>query len=342
MAIEIIKSTKSSTCKTRPKLSICIPTWNRGLHLEEQISNITKSITDDIEIVVVDNGSIDSTWEFLKNVVSSNNCKISCFRNTLNLGADVNYLRAIEFANGEWCWLMGDDDPVDFNILPYLLKTTKTINTDIILLIESKGHINFDRYTPTFISGLGFLDPSHDSLGIRLQKVGHTLCKTDPAHEILRHAYNIGIGNLHSYLHIYAALLLKKGINVISVDIILPTKSLSNSPRWNIIRGHIGAWKATIASFPNHKIQALNRERRTRSYLLIHTVAGTLNENMKVSKDDTIWMLKSFSLKFKIYLLLTLIIFIYLYRFRHRIIKILNLGSISQFHDLHLNNDVGY
>lgn len=109
-----------------------------------------------------------------------------------------------------------------------------------------------------------------------------------------------------------------------------------------MIRGHIGAWKATATSFPNQKTQAISRERRIRSKTLLYIVAGTLNEKMKINKDDIIWMFKSFNLKFKLYLILTLIIFNYLYRFRYRIIRIFKLKSISRLYNLQLNNDVGY
>ena len=46
---------------TRPRLSICIATYNRAGLLREALTNLTEVCDDDIEIVVSDNASPDDT-----------------------------------------------------------------------------------------------------------------------------------------------------------------------------------------------------------------------------------------------------------------------------------------
>ena len=64
-----------------------------------------------MEIVVSDNASADNTAE----VVSSYRQtfpRIKYFRWPENMGADRNYLKALELAEGKFCWLFGSDDVV--------------------------------------------------------------------------------------------------------------------------------------------------------------------------------------------------------------------------------------
>lgn len=91
------------------KLSICIPTYNRAAFLDKTLHSVTSQITNDVDIVISDNGSTDHT----KSVVASHQkqCQnIHFFRSAKNLGADRNYLSSIRHARGEFCWLLGSDD----------------------------------------------------------------------------------------------------------------------------------------------------------------------------------------------------------------------------------------
>lgn len=96
------------------KLSICIPTYNRKQFLKEALNSIVEQITDEIvkkiEIVISDNDSNDGTEEFIKNYIKKTRVKIIYHKNKKNLGADLNYLKSVELANGEYCWIFGSDD----------------------------------------------------------------------------------------------------------------------------------------------------------------------------------------------------------------------------------------
>lgn len=92
-----------------PKLSICIPTYNRAQYLSHTLESIIDQAIDDIEIVISDNASIDNTREiYLYYKKRFENIRYHC--NESNLGADLNYLKSVELASGEYCWLFGSDD----------------------------------------------------------------------------------------------------------------------------------------------------------------------------------------------------------------------------------------
>ena len=91
------------------KLSICIPTYNRANFIEETIQSILSQATSEIEIVVSDNCSEDNTENIIRRIQKESN-QITYFRWNENQGADLNYLKVVELAKGQYCWLLGSDD----------------------------------------------------------------------------------------------------------------------------------------------------------------------------------------------------------------------------------------
>lgn len=102
------------------KLSICIPTYNRGDFIAETIQSIIDQATNEIEIVISDNASVDNTKELVAEfqAIFPN---ITYFRWSENMGADRNFLKVIELASGTYCWFMGSDDKVESNAISTVL-----------------------------------------------------------------------------------------------------------------------------------------------------------------------------------------------------------------------------
>ncbi len=48
-----------------PKVSICIPTYNRRDHLKETIDSVYQQTITDHKIIIVDDGSTDGTEEMV-------------------------------------------------------------------------------------------------------------------------------------------------------------------------------------------------------------------------------------------------------------------------------------
>jgi glycosyltransferase involved in cell wall biosynthesis len=93
------------------KLSICIPTYNRALHLRNCLSSIIKNQSRskiEYQVCVSDNCSIDETENVVR--LAQANIAIKYQKNPSNLGIPRNFLNAVEMADGEFVWLIGDDD----------------------------------------------------------------------------------------------------------------------------------------------------------------------------------------------------------------------------------------
>ena len=100
-----------------PLLSICIPTYNRAQYLKEALESILNQIHNDnkdkVEICVSDNASNDYTEILVKKYKKRSPVSIVYHKNLKNMGADYNYLKAVEIAKGKYCWLLGSDDVIE-------------------------------------------------------------------------------------------------------------------------------------------------------------------------------------------------------------------------------------
>jgi abequosyltransferase len=92
-----------------PLLSICIATYNRAGYIGETLESIIPQITDEVEIVIVDGASTDATGSVVKGYAEV--CRqIRYIRLPSKGGVDQDYCKAVELAEGEYCWLFPDDD----------------------------------------------------------------------------------------------------------------------------------------------------------------------------------------------------------------------------------------
>lgn len=95
------------------KLSICIPTYNRENYLQNclQSINIASQSLDNrlkVEICISDNCSSDETEAVVKNANLA--LPVKYCKNKKNLGIPRNFLNVVDMAEGEFAWLIGDDD----------------------------------------------------------------------------------------------------------------------------------------------------------------------------------------------------------------------------------------
>jgi len=96
-----------------PKLSICIPTYNRLSDLKTCLGFVIPQVSEElaaaVEIVIVNNASTDGTEQFIT-ALSKQYSFLRAFSNSTNLGIDGNTAKCIEYAAGEYIALLSDDD----------------------------------------------------------------------------------------------------------------------------------------------------------------------------------------------------------------------------------------
>lgn len=115
------------------KLSFCISTFNRAGFIGETLDSIIPQITNEVEIVIVDGASTDRTEQILLGYKSK--CpQIRYFKQEQNKGVDRDFNNAVERAQGEYCWLMSDDDLLKPGAVKAVLDSLSAYNYALVLV----------------------------------------------------------------------------------------------------------------------------------------------------------------------------------------------------------------
>ncbi|MES2579467.1 MAG: glycosyltransferase family 2 protein [Pseudomonadota bacterium] len=114
------------------KLTICIATYNRGGFIVETLDSIVKQINSNVEIVVVDGASPDNTLDVMTEYLI-HHPDIRYYREKENSGVDADYDKCISYAQGEYCWLMTDDDLMVEGAIDRVLSKCDSINELVVV-----------------------------------------------------------------------------------------------------------------------------------------------------------------------------------------------------------------
>ena len=88
-----------------PLVSVVIPAYNAAAHIGDALSSLRAQTCEDVEVIVVDDGSVDNTSE----IVSQRFPEVRCIRQA-NGGASSARNRGVQEARGEWVAFLDADD----------------------------------------------------------------------------------------------------------------------------------------------------------------------------------------------------------------------------------------
>ncbi|MGH8710142.1 MAG: glycosyltransferase family 2 protein [Burkholderiales bacterium] len=106
--------------KPRPRLSFCIPTYNFGAFIGKTLESIISQASSKAEIIVVDGASTDNTREIVSDFQKRFGLLIY-YRSETNMGVDAALAKAVELAQGDYCWLMSSDDVLVPGAVPRMI-----------------------------------------------------------------------------------------------------------------------------------------------------------------------------------------------------------------------------
>jgi len=129
----------------KPILTITVPTYNRPdklVSLAKQFL-LQASMLERIEVVICDNSDEALAKE---NQAIFQDSAVCYVKNKENVGFHGNLMQCVDQANGEWLWIISDDDEVDlqaFHVLhAYLLETDYPQSCHAVILpFEVKGKL---------------------------------------------------------------------------------------------------------------------------------------------------------------------------------------------------------
>ncbi len=111
-------------------ISICIPTYNRAIVIEQVLEGFINNseFDDEVEIVISDNCSTDNTKDICEKYAAQYN-NIKYFRNEKNI-EDSNFSKVLDLGSGEYLKLLNDWCYMDVESLRYVKDTIrKNINS---------------------------------------------------------------------------------------------------------------------------------------------------------------------------------------------------------------------
>ncbi|MGY8900600.1 MAG: glycosyltransferase [Paraglaciecola sp.] len=118
-------------------VSIIIPTYNSEDFIEETITSCLEQTYSEVEVIVIDDASKDSTVRVIKRNFAD---KLELIENEANQGLSVNVNHAVKKCNGSYILILGHDD-----ILPndHLDKMTRHFHDEEVGLVHCNA-LQFD------------------------------------------------------------------------------------------------------------------------------------------------------------------------------------------------------
>ncbi len=136
------------------KVSIIIPVYNTAKYLADCIKSVIEQTLNDIEIIIINDGSTDQSEKIIKTFCQKDNRIIYIYQN--NTGVSCVRNKGIEFANGEYIFFLDSDDLIGKHFLENLYNTAKTNNSEIVIT-KPNLYNNLDTSKPsTLITHAGF------------------------------------------------------------------------------------------------------------------------------------------------------------------------------------------
>ena len=113
---------------------IIIPAYNVGRYITECINSVKNQTYNNIEIIIINDGSCDNTKEIIQNIAISD-CRIKIVNN-LNKGVSATRNEGIELAKGDWIVFIDGDDYIAEDYLEHMLEIANITHADFCMTTD--------------------------------------------------------------------------------------------------------------------------------------------------------------------------------------------------------------
>lgn len=111
----------------KPKVSVIIPAYNVEDYIDKAINSILEQTYENVELIVVNDGSTDNTLKVISAYSNIKNVKILTQKNA---GVSKARNRGIEHATGEYCVFLDGDDWVDKRLIEKMIDAVISYRND--------------------------------------------------------------------------------------------------------------------------------------------------------------------------------------------------------------------
>lgn len=114
-------------------VSIIIPAYNEEKSIARAIKSATSQSLNNIEIIVVNDASIDKTEKIVTSIASTNN-RVKLISHSKNMGLNQSRLTGLSIAQGEYIQFLDADDTLQEEATERLYTHAKTTKSDIVMM----------------------------------------------------------------------------------------------------------------------------------------------------------------------------------------------------------------
>ena len=120
------------------KISVIIPAYNAEKYLEQCVESVRTQIYNNIEIIIVNDGSTDRTAEIIERLKEKDS-RIRTLHKRINEGIGATRNSALELVTGQYILFLDSDDWIDPNHISDLYNLLVRTDSDVSIA-------NFTRY----------------------------------------------------------------------------------------------------------------------------------------------------------------------------------------------------
>lgn len=169
------------------KVSVVMPVYNAAKYLEMALSSLVKQTLKEIEIICVDDGSTDNSWEILEHFAEQDS-RFTLLRQN-NMYAGVARNNGMKIATGKYLSFLDADDYFKSEMLEKAYESAETYNADITVF----GAEHFKDTVKNAYHSLQMQEkllPEGEFFAKKeLQEVLFTFTTTSPWNKIFKHDF---------------------------------------------------------------------------------------------------------------------------------------------------------
>jgi glycosyltransferase involved in cell wall biosynthesis len=113
-------------------ISFIIPAYNVGRYISKTISSLINQTNKDFEIIIINDGSSDNTFDIANDILSKNNLKnFKIISNKKNLGVSTARNIGLSYASGDYVVFLDGDDYISEFFVEEFEKKVKPLNVQV-------------------------------------------------------------------------------------------------------------------------------------------------------------------------------------------------------------------
>lgn len=173
-----------------PELSIIVPVYNVATFLSRCLDSILTQSFKDFELIIIDDGSTDSSGRIIMSYASRDNRIISIFKENQGVSSARN--KGLAIAKGKYVSFIDADDWIELDMYSSMITTMKASNTNIVCCNWNKCHENgsVEDHHVSINGGLMSVEDFVCHIFDRPRSVGGSICNKIFIRERIHHWFD--------------------------------------------------------------------------------------------------------------------------------------------------------